>query len=258
MPGVFGRRKTVLKVKYADYMVKEDETRCIDRPNGSGDMLFLHFPRPMHIKTAEVETVTEKNACIIFAPDDMHAFRGAPEFVNSYVHFEGEDAALSAIPHGRLLYPGNIARLEEIMRKIRDELILPDEYSERASDLYLRELLLMLARGLTAPADDPLYEQLSRVRAKMLSEPNKNYSSLQLAEECYLSRTQFFEHYRRFFGSTPKHDMLKMKMEKARVLLSDSSKTVADVAEAVGFASVEHFTRYYKAYFSRSPRTKHQ
>ncbi len=248
----------MLKVKYADYMIKEDEIRRINRPNGSGDMLFLHFPRPMHIKTAEVETVTEKNACILFAPDDMHYFYGAPEFVNSYVHFEGEDEALAAIPHGRLLYPGNIARIEEIMRKIRDELISPDEYSDRASDLYLKELLLMLARGLTSPADDPLYELLSRVRAKMLSEPSKNYSSAQLAEECYLSRTQFFEHYRRFFASTPKRDMLKMKMEKARILLSDSSKTVADVAESVGFASVEHFTRYYKAYFSHSPRTKHQ
>lgn len=248
----------MLTVKYADYAVTERPGETINRPHGSGDMLFLHFPRPMRLVTAGGECVTEKNACILFAPDDMHFFSGAPDFVNSYVHFDGEDALLSAVPHGRVIYPVRIARIEELMRAIRDGLVSSDGYSAYAADLYLKELLLLLAREQAQTPVDPQYARLDEVRTFMLSDPGKTYGAEELAARAFLGRTQFFEQYKRFFGSTPKRDMLKMKMEKARVLLSDSSKTVADVAEAVGFSSVEHFTRYYKAYFSHSPRTKHQ
>jgi len=47
-----------------------------------------------------------------------------------------------------------------------------------------------------------------------------------------------------------------MRMEKAAVLLTNQRRTVSAVAEEVGFANIEHFTRYYKKYFGKSPRSE--
>lgn len=120
----------------------------------------------------------------------------------------------------------------------------------------IRELLVLTARGQKNEQRDPLYKRFYDLKMKMLKDPGKNYSSEELASLVYMSRTQFFEYYRRFFNSSPKKDMQKMKMEKARTLLSDRSKTVLDVAMSVGYSSVEHFTRCYKEYFGHSPRTE--
>lgn len=249
----------MLKVKFADYMVQEKDSEVIHRPFGSGDMLFLYFSVPMYLRTENEEGRTEKNACVLFAPNDMHFFTGAPSFVNSYVHFDAKDEeVIRHIPTGRVIYPDNFASLNETVKKIKGELISSDILSEALNEAYMRELLINFARFVSRPETDSRDASFYALRARLLTELDKNFTSDYMAKCVNMSRTGFYEHYTKLFGSSPKKDVLRMKMEKAATLLSDRSKTVADVASAVGFSSVEHFTRYYKAYFSHSPRTKHQ
>lgn len=246
----------MVSIRYADYMRKEAPGAKVDRPAGSGDYLFLYFPYPMDLTLAGGRTVTENNACILFAPYDMHAFSGAPEFLNSFVHFKPDFPV--TVKTGCVFYPDNYEEINDTLKRIAKEAVIPDELSCQMRGALISELLILAERGQKNGKNDPVYKRFSDLRAKILKNPEKNYSSEELAALVYMSRTQFFEYYRRFFGSSPKKDMQKMRLEKARTLLSDRSKTVLDVAISVGFSNVEHFTRCYKAYFGHSPRTKHQ
>lgn len=246
----------MVTVRFADYMRHESPGAHIDRPHGSGDYLFLYFPYPMDLSLSSGRTVTENNACLLLTPYDAHSFSGAPNFLNSFVHFS-PDFPIEA-KTGEVFYPENYELINETVRRIVNESLVPDEKSDKMIDALVRELMILCIRGQKKEKSDPLYEKFCALRMKMLKDPEKNYSSEELASWVYMSRTQFFEHYRRFFASSPKKDMLRMKLEKAETLLSDSSKTVLDVALSVGFSSVEHFTRCYKAHFGHSPRTKHQ
>lgn len=252
----------MLRVKYSEYMKQENDFRTINRPNGSGDWLFLYFPRPMRIVTNDEEIITEKNACILFAPTDMHFFEGICGFINTYVHFEASESETAGIPHGKALYPNNFFTINSIAKEVQNELTMPDCYSDAMNEVNMRQILILLARSQTYSNElnthNEEYERFKAMRTKILTDLGTNYSSEYLANQLHMSRTRFYELYKKFFNSSPKQDVLKMKMEKAATLLSDKSKTVESIAESLGFVSTEHFTRYYKGYFSHSPRTKHQ
>lgn len=246
----------MIEIHYADHMRHEEEWFYIDRPLGSGDYLFLYLPHPMKIVTDKLDVITDKNACIFFAPDEAHRLSGSPLFVNSFVHFQTDEPFF--VPTGRVLYPDLYASVNETVKRIKSELVSSAAYSAEMMDSLMREILITCRRSVETEKADVLFEQFEELRVRILSEPEKNYTVNELAEEMNLSRTQFYNYYKRFFMSSPKQDMLRMKMEKAATLLSDRSKTVKDVAKSLGFESVEHFTRYYKEYFSHTPRTKHQ
>lgn len=246
----------MVSIRFADYMRRESPGSTVDRPHGSGDYLFLYFPYPMNLLLESGRVTTKNNACVLFAPYDMHFLSGAPDFLNSFVHFKPDFPV--TVKTGHVFYPDNYEEINETLRRITAETVMPDELSAQMREALIRELLVLTARGQKNEQGDPLFKRFYDLKMKMLKDPGKNYSSEELASLVYMSRTQFFEYYRRFFNSSPKKDMQKMKMEKARTLLSDRSKTVLDVAMSVGYSSVEHFTRCYKEYFGHSPRTKHQ
>lgn len=71
----------MVSIRFADYMRRESPGSTVDRPHGSGDYLFLYFPYPMNLLLESGRVTTKNNACVLFAPYDMHFFSGAPDFL---------------------------------------------------------------------------------------------------------------------------------------------------------------------------------
>ena len=94
------------------------------------------------------------------------------------------------------------------------------------------------------------------IRSDILQNYHKNYDISSLAASVCMSRSRFYDYYKEFFNSSPKQDILNMRMQAAQILLSDKSKTTTQIAQEVGFENVEHFTRYYKKHFGTTPRYK--
>jgi AraC-like DNA-binding protein len=60
--------------------------------------------------------------------------------------------------------------------------------------------------------------------------------------------------FRRFDGGSPYQCLLRLKMDHAAALLLRSDRTVAVIAEEMGFADAFHFSRVFKRVFGVSPR----
>jgi AraC-like DNA-binding protein len=71
---------------------------------------------------------------------------------------------------------------------------------------------------------------------------------------CGLKRTYFHELFLRETGLTPKAYHHKLLMKRAANLLQESSLSVTDVAEKLGYSSIHPFTRHFGAYYGVSPR----
>ena len=246
----------MLKAEYADYMRCEEKDAEIVRPGGSGDYLFLYFPQCMEHISGGKSFISEKNACVLYAPDEAHQFRGAPDFINSYVHFTVTGGELSGfdIPMGTIFYPDCYEELNEITRTLKNEMIFRGEHYEEMIDLLLRKMLILIDRSISGDGRDSQRKAFDRLRFEILSNISDNVSIDSLAKRMCMSRSRFFGLYSEYYGISPKKDILRARMEKASVLLTNNAKTVMAVANEVGFASVEHFTRYYKEYFGKSPR----
>lgn len=240
----------------AGYMVREDEGSKISRSHGSGDWLFLYFPVPMKFICEDgSEIVSRKDACVLYAPDTYHVFCGYPDFQNSYVHFrcDEEDIKRFSFETGKIFYTPNAGKINSMIKKIVEESLTKDLMSEEMAGSYIFQLLVNAHRGINSD-DDEMKKAFVKLRFEMLLNYEKNYSAEELAKRVCMSKSRFYDYYKMYFNASPKQELLKMRMENARVLLTNENITVSEVSKRVGFENQEHFTRYFKKYFREPPR----
>jgi len=87
----------------------------------------------------------------------------------------------------------------------------------------------------------------------MLSEPGRAWSLEQLAAVCHLSRTTFARLFRAAAGMTAGEVLTRTRMAHAAALLAGGQRSVAGVAEAVGYQSEASFNRIFKRHFQIGP-----
>ena len=75
-----------------------------------------------------------------------------------------------------------------------------------------------------------------------------------LAAAACMSESVFYRAFQNEFGQTPLGYLTGLRVERARTLLADRRRSVTDVAAAVGFDSVSHFIRVYRARVGRTPK----
>lgn len=73
------------------------------------------------------------------------------------------------------------------------------------------------------------------------------------AREACLSLFHFHRLFAAFHGTTPHQYLSRLRLERARALLSASGQTVAEVAVACGFTSTTSFTTLFKRTFGITP-----
>ena len=75
-----------------------------------------------------------------------------------------------------------------------------------------------------------------------------------LAAAACMSESAFYRAFQNEFGQTPLAYLTGLRVERARALLAEPGRSVTDVAAAVGFDSVSHFIRVYRAHVGRTPK----
>ena len=117
----------------------------------------------------------------------------------------------------------SIARLYELFAKLEEESKITDSLVFRARAVMLRTYT------------DPSFK-VSELASKMA------------ISEVYLRRAFLSE-----FGVSPKAYLCSLRLERARLLLSEGVYTVGEISEACGYSSVYHFSRAFKENTGISP-----
>lgn len=68
-----------------------------------------------------------------------------------------------------------------------------------------------------------------------------------------LTRMHFAAQFRRATGMSPHGYLLQRRVERAKALLSDTSRPLVDIALSVGFGTQPHFTTVFKRYAGQTP-----
>jgi transcriptional regulator GlxA family with amidase domain len=75
-----------------------------------------------------------------------------------------------------------------------------------------------------------------------------------VAAEVGISPRQLERLFAAHLGLTPRSHYQQIRLDRAQILLRQTSLTVAEIAVASGFVSTSHFSRAYRQRFDRSPR----
>lgn len=74
-----------------------------------------------------------------------------------------------------------------------------------------------------------------------------------LAAESSISEVYFRRLFHRYFGVSPKQYIIEVRIQKAKQMLMEGEKSVADVSELCGFSSQYHFCRIFKEHTGVTP-----
>ncbi|MAX32006.1 MAG: AraC family transcriptional regulator [Halomonadaceae bacterium] len=123
----------------------------------------------------------------------------------------------------------------------------------------VREVIFEALKGEQGPALRALvnhqghYSQIIQALTQMHADVTQNASVEVLARDANMSVSSFHQHFKQVTRATPLQYLKRLRLIKARQLLSHDDLNVNQTADAVGYRSVAQFSRDYKRTFGASP-----
>lgn len=233
----------------------------LNRPHGAGEYILLHFLTSVELSFGGARQIVHPGAFIVFSPDTGHSFFSRERLVHDWMHLTGDvtEWMESFGLHPDTLYqPGIASEISEITAFLENEFWAERAYWNELSIAKLTELLIRISHSLSGEnsrndIDADITAHLHELRAGLLSEPELRRTVADMARKVNLSPSRFLYLYRSLFGISPVNDLIQIRIEKARALLS-SGVSVSDVADQLGYSNVYHFIRQFRKAEGTTPK----
>lgn len=98
-------------------------------------------------------------------------------------------------------------------------------------------------------------KRLDKVLSFINQNLQHNLTNVALAKLAFLSITQFNKVFKKNIGVTTQQYITRIRMDKAKTLLTHTDTPIAIVAEQVGYQSPSAFSRKFKEYFNNNPKS---
>jgi AraC-like DNA-binding protein len=99
------------------------------------------------------------------------------------------------------------------------------------------------------PIDRRIRHALTNIRVLAAQNPSMD----RIATDVGLSRSHFYQQFKRCVGVSPQHYLDWQRMTLATNELSATDRRVADIARDLGFSAPSHFTRFFVQHMGLSP-----
>ena len=111
----------------------------------------------------------------------------------------------------------------------------------------LTEMMIAVYRAfIRAGSDRAPHASVAAVREEMLRNPGEAWRLQEMAKRSGYSVSRFCEIYCSQFGISPMQEVLNRRIELAKQLLASGQASVAYVAEACGFRTINYFSKYFR------------
>jgi AraC family transcriptional regulator of arabinose operon len=231
----------------------------INRPNGSGDYLFLNLKTTAILVLEGKEVLAEKNSIILFRKGSpQQYFSNGGSFSNDFIHFDVEgEQELKKLPLDTPLLLPSSKQISKILKEIYLEYISNNPRREESMDLLLN-LLFVKINELVAyqPHDSTLYgyyDILLDLRSIIYRHPEEKWTIEKLAHQVNLSPSYFQRLYKQTFDTSCIADVIACKIQYAKTSLAATGGTVREIAALCGYENEEHFMRQFKREVGLTP-----
>jgi AraC-like DNA-binding protein len=173
---------------------------------------------------------------------------------------------IPAFPHAFYVSPAE----HDTLRRINAMLDLIDLEAHAGDDLVEREgviqraaeiMTIVLARYVKRQLsqENPHWPEMATdvpvMRALQLIEtrPARNWTVESLASEVGLGRSAFAERFRALVGDTPVNCLTRTRMQLASAAIRDGKRSVAAIANSIGYLSEPAFIKAFRRHFGITP-----
>ena len=233
------------------------------RPKGRVDyhILYIHSGA-CHVHVGDAWHAAEVGSIVLFRPGERQEYRFQPEdqSISYYIHFTGRDCETILkrlnLWQNFILPMGKSKEFEAVFEKMLLEYTMKRPAFEDACASYLLQLLVLISRR-HAPMESGVQKEqaqkIEQVLMKMYDSLEKELSITELAKSCYMSVGHFCHLFKNVVGISPHGYMAYLRIEKAKDLLANTDRSVAEISAATGFSDQNYFSRYFKKRTGYSP-----
>lgn len=207
----------------------------------------------------------EKDTALLIPSNVEHAFYVKDSFLSIEAKFHCDPELCQALSQKSYLLSQNNLTAAQTMRDIMDEALKQDNYFEDIINTKLLFLMLTLLRSVELDEgpthSDFRYRQLvysgkdkwlTAVIGYIEDHLNEALSVRSVATHFGYESGYFSSIFKEKFSSSLGHYIAERKIEAAKEMLTDGY-SVTDVSQKLGFSSVHHFSKKFKAMVGVSP-----
>ncbi len=207
-----------------------------------------------------METAREGELILFFPRVYQHyIFPAGVDTVLMFGHFSGTACELLEplrSEHPVILRISDRHEFERSFEKLLQHHYHGDPASRQLSYSYL-ELMLALILKSRDPRKESgnaaFHEGLEKVLSHMLVCCDQPIDLDAYARMCYVSKNRFIHLFKAHTGLPPYRYQLKIRLERARDMLENTTISVNECARAVGFTDVSYFCRIFRKWMGHPP-----
>jgi len=148
--------------------------------------------------------------------------------------------------------------IERLLAVVERELKERRPHFETVVKARLMELFVLLSRikesgSQPAALSERYREAMDRAADYIAERYAEALSSEEIAEHFHMSKSYFHRLFKRHTGLSPHQYQMLQRINKAKQLLADTDEPITDIAHAVGFGDMAHFSRTFKEATGESP-----
>ena len=224
-----------------------NETFCVTRKNGRVDYQIMYIDKGYGRILINGEFVNAESGSVIILPPFKENYYEFPQNSLSdyyWIHFTG-----FGVTH--LL---KTLKLEDHVYNIGDfHMSKFATIEDFTTDSYLSSSIYMLLSQLSKKIHIPK-NPLHKVLTYMQNNYINAISNKDCAKMCGLSEYHFIRTFKDVTGLTPHRYMAKITVNKAIELMTDTTLTIAEIANMLGFEDSLYFSRFFKKETGHSPK----
>ena len=245
---------TITNIYYAQ---RRKPPFLIDRPRGYPEYSFVHFTDGIETLVDGKAVFMPPHSCILWRPRTPQYFKSDVTVSHDWFHFTGNLEPYFkelGLPVDTWLHPAQCFFISEIMQELQDEFFSKKSGREKLMKLKARELFLKFSRAIGETPGDSVSEQLRALRTKVLSDLSHPWSVEEMANRLSLSPSRFHVLYHSLYVTSPTDDLIRARIDMAKYELASTSRSVAQIAELLGYRNASHLSRQFKGLVGLSPQ----
>jgi AraC-like DNA-binding protein len=214
----------------------------------------------LHSVADGVELTLSKGDMVIYGPNQWHMQYAdigvAPRFVTISFDLEGSD--LSSLQNRVIAPPQAAVTLLQMMLREQEQM---DAYSGDIILCQLNVLLLLLLRADGAPAEklkasNSLHsdnEIIRRAQQYISEHIRQKLSVPAVAAQVEVSPSYLTALFHKHLQISPAEYVRRIKLQESKQMIREHSMTFTEIASALQYSTVHHFSRQFKEKFGITP-----
>lgn len=189
---------------------------------------------------------------VAMVPDYLHDYNGYNSFEEDFICFTGplaDHLYQCGVIRPGILEIGKARRLLPIIELAAD----PSRNAQIKANLALQNLLVELYFENCQSSGRRHHSALEKLLEQVLKQPDRWWTTREMAEMLKLSVNQFIRLFSRHTGMTPKKYVDNCKIKQAAEMLAATDHPVVRIARHYGYRNQFHFSRRFREMTGLSP-----